>query len=224
MTDWSLLAPEEVLLQLGASGQPDAVSPFLDTHQFSPLLSQPGLQSWGGHPAAQRRRISLTSQPEVSNWSGERQKLPERMSSPRVLRQYMQSLGLLSDELGDIIFGPERIFLAALPGTDLRNCADWLVPTAEQTAPLASEQRATCASLRLDAVLPALFKVSRGEAQTAIEYGFVFVNFSPAGQKRQAVKAGDQLVYRTKGRGEIVAAEENSRSGRQWVSFRLYPA
>jgi RNA-binding protein YlmH len=84
--------------------------------------------------------------------------------------------------------------------------------------------RTTAASRRADAQLTALFKVSRGEAQIAIEYGFVYRNFRPLTKRTQSLSIGDQIVYRTKGRAEIVGLETNPRSGRVWVEFLSFPA
>ena len=88
--------------------------------------------------------------------------------------------------------------------------------------PLVNPEQVTVSSLRLDAVVASLFRVSRGEAQTAIEYGFIFQNFHPVTKRTAVVAQGDQLVYRTKGRVEIADCSATTRSGRIAMSFKRY--
>jgi RNA-binding protein YlmH len=69
-----------------------------------------------------------------------------------------------------------------------------------------------------------VFNVSRGEAQTAIKHGFVFVNFQPLSKRTQTLAPGQQLVFRTKGRAALASIELNPRSGRVWVEYYVYPS
>ena len=46
----------------------------------------------------------------------------------------------------------------------------------------------------------------------------------PQEERAQLLAAGDQLVYRTKGRAMLLSLEENPRSKRTWVEYRLYPS
>jgi RNA-binding protein YlmH len=129
--------------------------------------------------------------------------------------------------VGDVIVGAQECAIytagleldAALPG------AEPIVETqpADFPARLVPVERLSCASTRADAIMALVFKVGRAEAQTAIEFGFAFLDFNPLTNRSARLKAGDQLVYRSKGRVEIVALEENARSGRMWVEFRRFP-
>ncbi len=121
------------------------------------------------------------------------------------------------------MLGTDSCWLAACPKSPVRGLIPALEELTSSELPTVPLERLTAASLRADAVIASLFKVSRGEAQTAIEYGFVFRNFRPLTQRTTQLKPGDELVYRTKGRIELTDVEENSRSGRNWVSFQRYP-
>lgn len=223
MFDWSNLAPDEVLLALRGLSE-GAASGFLDTHQFSVLLDNPELRLNGGHPAAQYRRASLEAQPALIMWTCRRSDLPEGLGSARAIRQAWRSAGEAAWAVGDIIVGSESCWLASLPEAPVRGLIPAFEPGDTATElPGVQPERLTAASLRADAVIASLFKVSRGEAQTAIEYGFVFRNFRPLSQRTTQIRQGDELVYRTKGRIQIAEMEENSRSGRNWLSFRRFP-
>ncbi|MEA1961111.1 MAG: YlmH/Sll1252 family protein [Bacillota bacterium] len=72
----------------------------------------------------------------------------------------------------------------------------------------------TVASLRVDSVLAATFRVSRGEAAEMIESGKVRVNQMEIQKSALTLKEGDLLSVRGKGRASIKAIEGISRKGR----------
>lgn len=196
---------------------------FLDTHQWVPLTSQPGVTIAGGHPDAQYRRAALSrSQPQLLSFSLRRVDLPDGVHTARLLRRWLYRAGLPDGALGDIIVADSALIIAA-PDAGLEHAVPGAVRSDTIELPAVPISRTTAAGPRADAVLTALFKVSRGEAQTAIKYGFVFRNCAPLTKRTTALGAGDQVVYRTKGRAEIVSIETNPRSGRVWVEFRSFP-
>jgi hypothetical protein len=215
---WSELAPDEVLLAL----RDTKASGFLDTHQYAAWGPAAEVLLNGGYPHAQLRRAALAAAPQVRCWTMRRSDLPPNIAVPRQLRGYIQRELGLSDAVGDIVIG-EHVAVAANPEVDLAELFPGAVWTDGWEPPAVRPERATAAGLRLDSIVAALFRVSRGEAQTAIEYGFVFLNFAPALKRTLAVKAGDQLVYRTKGRCELASLGENTRSGRAVVEFKRFP-
>jgi hypothetical protein len=223
---WAELPWREVQAQLARMAQapsgPTATG-FLDTHQWCYLRDDPQLVCAGGHPQAQFRRVGIGHAPPVRHFRVERSALPEGVRTARQLRSWLYRAGLPDSAVGDIALGEyavlvveEDVELAEL-GLAARLAPDW------QPA-LAPPARVTAAGARADAVVAALFKVSRGEAQTAIKYGFVFCDFHEVEKQTHNVPAGAQLVYRTKGRADILALDQNTKSGRLWVEFRLYPA
>lgn len=220
MVLWAELGAGDVLLALrtGRAKQ----SGFIDTHQWAPLVGSRELVIYGGHPNAQLRRVALGAPPAVAHWSLSREQLPPEATSSRALRSYVLRQGAGDGAIGDIVLG-EHIAIATTEELDLAD----LLPGAERadswSEPLVKSENTSASALRLDAVLAPLFRVSRGEAQTAIEYHFVFHNFHPAGKRTATISAGDQLVYRTKGRIEIVDCSATTRSGRIALTFRRYP-
>ena len=220
---WAELPAEDVLARLKARG-PGAVSGFLDTHQWSPLSDRPGITLAGGHPAAQFRRAAFDS-PEIG-WRAfavDRADLPEHGRNPRQLRGWLYRQGLPDSSLGDIIAGADWTLVTAEPDIELLEVGLKARLLTGWDAPEVEAKRTTAAGTRIDAVLTSLFRVSRGEAQTALKYGFVYLNFRPVEKRTAAVRAGDQIVYRTKGRAEVTVLEVNQRSGRVWVESRSYP-
>jgi len=217
---WGELSADEVLLALrsGAAG----ASGFLDVHQWLPLQQSSSVQFGGGHPNAQLRCVALEHAPEIAYWRLDVERLPHDIRSARQLRGALYREGAPEGSLGDIVVG-SQVMVVAAPEVDLSELVAGAERTADWTAPAVQTEQATVSALRLDAVVAPLFRISRSEAQTAIEYGFVFLNFAPAKKKTLAVKAVDQLVFRTKGRIEIVDASGTTKSGRVGLRFNRFP-
>jgi len=221
---WSELAAEDVLLrlqQLQARGRPPQTG-FLDTHQWCRLVDAPGLTIAGGHAEAQFRRAALAaSPPSVVCHLAPVDRLPSSIRTAHNLRGWLGRQGVAEDSIGDIVIG-DAAWFAALPGALADVPIEFDDAASSMPPPTAPELKVTAASARLDAVAGAIFHVSRGEAQTAIEYDFVFLNFRPVAKPSHQVRQGDQLVYRTKGRAVLEQLDTNVRSGRLWVKYRLY--
>lgn len=217
---WADLSADEILLQLKLN--PGSVSGFLDTHQWSPLLHSDKCAISGGHPHAQLRRVALGKEPSVAVWRMQRSHLPPDTTNARQLRAHLYRNGAADGEIGDIVAGDD-LAIATVDGMDLAD----ILPGAEHSEIWGdlevALERATASALRLDAVVASLFRVSRGEAQTAVEYGFVFQNFEQVKKRTAVVSQGDQLVFRTKGRIEIVACDSTTKSGRTALEFKRFP-
>jgi len=222
---WDELSAEEVLalLRQTAEQHGGAVSGFLDTHQWVPLAEQPGLILNGGHPQAQFRRagINLERLP-VAIYRLPAGALPDNVHTPRQLRGWLYRNAAPDSSIGDISAAGD-LTLAADPALPLAIPELALVELSGWSAELPKLQRSTAASSRADAVVSTVFNVSRGEAQTAIKHGFVFVNFQPLAKRTQTLVPGQQLVFRTKGRALLAASALNPRSGRVWVEYYFFP-
>lgn len=77
----------------------------------------------------------------------------------------------------------------------------------------------TVSSMRLDSVVKNAFRVSRGDACTAIESGLVFVNDLECTKPDKKISEGDKVVFRRKGRIIIKDCSSVSKKGRMIVEI-----
>ena len=110
-----------------------------------------------------------------------------------------------------LTIGSERVETAI---GDLQN----IPPKEERTKDIS----ATVASLRLDAIAAAGFGLSRTKAAEAIDMGKVKLNWQEAKSASQAVKAGDVLSMRGRGRVEVAAIGGQSKKGRTIVKLKRF--
>lgn len=80
----------------------------------------------------------------------------------------------------------------------------------------------TVASLRLDALLAAAFRLPRGKAADAIRQGLVFVDHLEATKADMSIEEGTELVIRHKGKVRLAAVGGRSRKDRINVTFEKY--
>ena len=80
----------------------------------------------------------------------------------------------------------------------------------------------TVASLRLDAVLAAAFRLPRGKAADAIRQGLVFVDHLEATKADMPVEEGAELVIRHKGKAILSEVGGRSRKDRINVTFTKF--
>lgn len=80
----------------------------------------------------------------------------------------------------------------------------------------------TVASLRLDALLAAAFRLPRGKAADAIRQGLVFVDHLEATKTDLPVEEGAELVIRHKGKAILSEVGGRSRKDRINVTFTRY--
>lgn len=212
-----------LLRRLAADAGGKAVSGFLDTHQWVSLPSEPGIRLDGGHSCAQFRRaaLGLKSVPLAINQCPA-SNLPAGLHTARQLRGWLYRQGAPDGSLGDIVV-TDQVLAVTDPQLDLSACGLDTEQLDSWPNPQSELKRTTAAAPRADAVAAAVFAVSRGEAQTAIKHGFLFADFQPVDKRTQTLAAGQQLIFRTRGRAELVGIELNPRSGRVWVEYRLYP-
>ena len=228
-------------------GRPFAVSPFL-----SPFAVQIGMtiaahtqtvscQNNGGFHEAERVRIAFVRQDYDGpvdfgitalkvTWDAR-----YRLLGHRDVLGSLMGLGIERDVFGDILMdGASAEILvdkkmvpwisenfkkiAMVPVTAVEmDLADVTPPKQE-----AKIVRATVASLRLDAVGAAGFGISRSKMASAIEGERVQVNWQTAKGASQAVKVGDVISYRGRGRIEIKELTGQSRKGRIGVLIDRY--
>ena len=222
--NWRELAPSEVLaiLKREAAQRGSCRSGFLDAHQWIPLASDSRLVVTGGHTQAQFRRVGMHCRPGVAIVRVSAEAIQRDCRSPRELRSWLRQAGLRDDDMGDVAVGAPHWAVIAAEVLTLAKAAGaeehggWQ-PIDRQVA------TATVAANRTDSVVAAVFHVSRGEAQTAIRCGFIFRDWQPLTKQIQPLSVGSQLIYRTKGRAEIVELGGATRSGRLRVTARLWP-
>ena len=228
-------------------GRPFAVSPFM-----SPFAVQIGMtiaahmktvecRSWGGYHEAERVKVAFiqagwdgTADFGVTalsvTWDGR-----YRLIGHRDVLGSLMGLGIERDVIGDIIMNGAGAQILA----DAK-MADWIrehfvkvamVPVTVEEIPLSAVQppkqeakvvRATVASLRLDAVGAAGFGISRSKMAAAVDGQKIQVNWQTAKGTSQAVKPGDVISYRGRGRIEIKELTGQSRKGRLGLVIERY--
>lgn len=77
-------------------------------------------------------------------------------------------------------------------------------------------------SLRLDAIVSAVFHLSRGKAKEAVVAGLVSINWSIQEKPTQLIKEGDMLALKGKGRVRFRQIKNTTRSGNLAVSCDRY--
>ncbi|GHV07176.1 hypothetical protein FACS1894217_07420 [Clostridia bacterium] len=85
-----------------------------------------------------------------------------------------------------------------------------------------TERDETVASLRLDAIVAAMFDLSRGHAAEAIEQGKVQLCHKLCEDTARAVSAGDVVSVRGLGRGKLLEVGGRSKKGRIWVRLGVW--
>ena len=80
----------------------------------------------------------------------------------------------------------------------------------------------TVKSMRLDAVAAGMFGLSRSSAADFIVAGDVSLNYSQCMKADAAVKEGDIISLRGKGKGAVGAGGGMSRKGRLFVNAEIY--
>lgn len=220
-------------------GRPFAVGPFMSPYAAQIAFTIAGhmktitAQAEGGYHEAERIRIIFRrndyegpADPEIAllsvTWDGR-----YRLIGHRDVLGSLMGLGIDRSVLGDILMQG-----AGCQVICDRNMVSWLkdnftkvamvrveveeIPLSELVPPqkTAKEIRATVASLRLDAVGAAGFGISRSKMVQAVEGERTEVNWQPAKSASQAVKIGDVISVRGKGRIEIKEQTGTSRKGR----------
>lgn len=196
---------------------------------------------YGGYEDAER--VVLINLPDYAHL--EEQKLltvvrAVRPQGGRALthRDYLGSLmglGLKRELIGDILVrddGADIIVLTDIADfiltsygkagrTNLslssHNLSELIVP--EQTG---KEITDTVASLRLDSVVASAFGLSRGKAAESVGRGLVYVNHVEVCKADFALKEGDKITLRGKGKACLTEVGGKSRKDRQYIKMLRY--
>lgn len=97
-----------------------------------------------------------------------------------------------------------------------------IVPSCEArkgTKSVGTPDSFTVSSMRLDSIVKNAFRVSRGDACTAIESGLVFVNDLECTKPDKKISDGDKVVFRRKGRIIVTDCSSVSKKGRVIVEI-----
>lgn len=146
---------------------------------------------------------------------------PGKFASP----SHPQLLGALTgtgigrEKIGDLIFSGGRIqFVAA------EEIESWLLMNLTSVGKTSvscrkidsasllhndenwNEAEGTVSSMRLDAVLSEIYRLSRAKAQQAVDRGLVKVNWRIADKKDEELREGDMLSVRGFGRSRLISA------------------
>ncbi len=213
---------------------------------FSPDLR---LYFTGGYPDADRTiMLCLPDYAQRAEWEEEllcvlRVRHSAKSSASRTGRPLahgdylgaLTGLGLKRDVIGDILVSPEGadiVILQEVGSFLLTNLAQAgrstlspeLLPLSELQVPLQEleESRDTVASPRLDSLVAAAFKLSRGKAAQAIQAGLVFVDHLEVTQIDKVIPEGAEVVLRHKGKVKLLAYGKPTRKDRIPVTFGRY--
>lgn len=211
---------------------PEAADVLLAVSRLADVEARP----WGGYPNAERVRMRL-GRPEVLDAEGDEPKgvtlldvAGNFMFDGATHRDFLGSMmgtGIERNRVGDILVQGERgahvlttpemanYLSTALVSVRNTKTTATPVPLFQLRAPtvLSGTIRTVEASLRLDAVASAGFRVSRGKMAESIESGEVRLNWRSEGVKiSTAVKSGDVISVRGKGRvtvGEVSVTKKD---------------
>lgn len=213
-------------------------------------LSHPERFLAGGWPEAERRMLIWPASYEEAATDGSFGSLAEELialvkASPvnakfsddlchRDFLGALMNLGIEREQIGDILLRENTAYIfcaKALAGlildeltrvkhTEVRTEA---VPLSEcDIRPELAEMKVNVASERLDAILSAVYKVSRSKAAEAIESEKVFVDGRTASGSGQKLKEGAKVSVRGLGKFIYDGIENESRKGRLFVKIRKY--
>lgn len=206
------------------------VSDFLSPPELAEVqraferLTEVQLLAWGGYPQAERQRVAIarsdlpldTSQVELAaiEIAG------NFLFDPATHRDFLGSLlgtGIVREKVGDIIVLGERGAQAIVVPELVEFLQSSLsqvrsVPVKTEPIPLSElkirepkkkELTTVEASMRLDAIASAGFGMSRSKMADLINGGDVRVNWKETTSSSYAVKSGDLIAIRGKGRVEV---------------------
>ncbi len=205
-------------------------------------LAEVQMVAWGGYPQAERQRLAIarteipldTAQVEIAALDIAGNFLFD-LATHRDFLGAVLGTGIVRDKLGDIIVlgergaqaiaVPELVEFLELHLTQVRS-----VPVKTRRMDLAElkvrepkkKELATVeASLRLDAIASAGFGMSRSKMADLINSGDVRVNWKEISSASHAVKSGDLIAIRGKGRVEVgeIAVTKKDRYRVQLTRF-----
>jgi photosystem II S4 domain protein len=187
-------------------------------------LTEVHLTAWGGYPQAERQRVAIArSELPLESTQVAVAALDiagNFLFDPATHRDFLGALlgtGIVREKVGDIIVlgergaqaivVPEMVEFLEMQLTQVRS-----VPVKTQRIDLSElkirepkkkELTTVEASLRLDAIASAGFGMSRSKMAELISAGDVRVNWKEVAQSSYALKSGDLIAIRGKGRLEV---------------------
>lgn len=211
-------------------------------------LNRSGAESYrfdGGYPQAERKLLCIEPEDSYGESPLRCVRLQCRMlpgTVPPVHKDYLGSLMGLEirrEALGDIVLPADRpgtayVFAldtaAQLICRELRQAGRVELTCAPQPLetlpdfPQAERalRTATVSSLRLDAVLAAMLRCSRGMAAELVSAGRVEINHLPADSSHAPVYEGDVFTVRGKGRFALTSLPGKSKKDRLIIEFFQY--
>jgi photosystem II S4 domain protein len=222
----------------------DFLSPpeLAEARQMLGRLAEVQLLAWGGYPQAERQRVAI-ARPEIP--LDESQVALAALDingnflfDPATHRDFLGALlgtGIVREKVGDIlvlgergaqaVVVPELVEFLEMGLTQVRS-----VPVKTRRLdfaelkvrePKKKEMTTVEASLRLDAIASAGFGVSRSKMVDLINTGDVRVNWKEITQPSHALKSGDLVAIRGKGRLEVgeIAVTKKDRYRVQMTRF-----
>ncbi len=196
-------------------------------------LTDVHLGAWGGYPQAERQRLAM-ARPDLPLEVGDMpltllQVAGNFMFDPASHRDFLGAVlgtGLVRAKIGDILVAgergaqvivvPEVAEFLGLQLTQVRSVPvkTQAIPWSElRVRPPQQKQLTTVeASLRLDAIASAGFGMSRSKMADLISAGDVRVNWKTITQPSHALKTGDLVAIRGKGRltvGEVAVTKKD---------------
>ncbi len=224
-TDFLTVAEQALLLRISKRGN------------FAPFVLV------GGYPQAERKLACFGDaqlcgyplEPPVSCISIK--PAAAKFADPLTHRDYLGSLmalGLRRPMLGDIVVLEDAACLFCLDTLAEHICSQLgqvghttVVCTVLAQPPQLLLQEPpptalTLASSRLDALVAAVYRLSRGESQALIGQGKVFVEDLPQLHGDARIEPGQRISVRGFGRFVYVGEEQQTRKGRLKVQVRIY--
>ncbi|WP_017727225.1 YlmH family RNA-binding protein [Halalkalibacterium ligniniphilum] len=208
-------------------------SDFLDPREQEIVQSVIGedenvhLSLWGGHSESERKRACLFPpyvEPAESDFGLTLFQLEYPSKFVKVEHRdvlgALMNLGVKREKFGDIMIDEEIVQLVV--ASEIADYVEWNLDTVGRAKvklmkqPFHTiirskehweEQTSTVSSLRLDAVMSEVYRLSRSKATLAIERGLVKVNWKLIEHSSFLLKEGDHLSVRGYGRSKLLAIE-----------------
>lgn len=243
--------PEERLalakvLDLADDPRRKAYSDFLDpakAGKFHELLSKRGINihMFGGYASAERKMLGIC--PEYMELSDDdfpidvlKLSYNNRFSRELTHRDFLGSImgmGIDRSRVGDIVVNDDgaRVFVC-------REISGYIIANLERVGaakvkveagapdevsePAGSELRLTVASLRLDAVISAAFRLSRSKAAGLIAGEKVFVNWAMTDSTSKLLAENDMITVRGLGRVRVMEIGGRTKKDRLAVKMEVW--
>ena len=218
-------------------------SKFLDGHEQAVLKSEGVFEGalFGGYPDAELKVFGVFpdwQEPEFSEFPITALRITKKYDKDLNHRNYLGtilSLGIERDKIGDILPDENGATVFVLEDIsehirdNIRKVAGCGVEIEVQKTGdvIIPEKRfelidVVAASLRLDACLGAILKISRKDAKELSVSGNVSVNHMEAKSEDVKLKEGDLLSIRGFGRAELMAIGGKTRSDRVHITIKKY--